>query len=463
LNALLVHYEIYYLPVVPVLILVLWLAFSSLDKFIYLIVFLVPFSIPLTSIVGRDIGVDLFLPTEPMLGGVMLLFLIKFLQGERLDMRILRHPVTLAVYFNLTWIFITSITSTMPVVSFKFLVARIWFVIAFYFLAAAVFKGKKYMRQYIWVYILPFTSIIIYSLIRHSMHGLLNQMAAHAVVKPFYNDHTAYGMALGMCLPVLVGLFVIYRSRISFLKNFLFIVLILLFIAATIFSYTRATWISLVGSAGIMILVLLKIKWQYVAATAVIIISLFLTFETEILLRLERNKQTSSGKFTEHIQSITNVQTDASNLERLNRWSCAIRMFEEKPFFGWGPGTYMFQYAPFQNSWEKTSISTNAHTLGNAHSEYLGPLSEQGIPGLLSIILLLIITIKTGFRVYYRSKSRQAKVLALSVVLSLITYYIHGLLNNFLDTDKASALFWGFTAILVALDIKYSRPKVSIT
>ncbi|MBK9759834.1 MAG: hypothetical protein IPO90_07640 [Flavobacteriales bacterium] len=37
----------------------------------------------------------------------------------------------------------------------------------------------------------------------------------------------------------------------------------------------------------------------------------------------------------------------------------------------------------------------------------------------------------------------------------LITYYIHGTLNNFLDLDKASVPFWGFTALLVVMDLKY--------
>jgi hypothetical protein len=36
-------------------------------------------------------------------------------------------------------------------------------------------------------------------------------------------------------------------------------------------------------------------------------------------------------------------------------------------------------------------------------------------------------------------------------VVGLISYYIHGFLNNFLDTDKASVPVWGFMAILVAL------------
>ena len=38
-----------------------------------------------------------------------------------------------------------------------------------------------------------------------------------------------------------------------------------------------------------------------------------------------------------------------------------------------------------------------------------------------------------------------------------MTYFIHGVLNNYLDTDKASALFWGFLAILVAMDLQRKR------
>ena len=42
--------------------------------------------------------------------------------------------------------------------------------------------------------------------------------------------------------------------------------------------------------------------------------------------------------------------------------------------------------------------------------------------------------------------------------LSLLTYYIHGFFNNFLDTDKLSVPFWAFTAVIVALDV-YSEKK----
>ena len=181
---------------------------------------------------------------------------------------------------------------------------------------------------------------------------------------------------------------------------------------------------------------------------------------TDMMLKMQKNQQDSSSNLSEHVESISNVASDASNLERLNRWQSAFRMFKERPVLGWGPGTYMFQYASFQLSKDKTVISTNAGDLGNAHSEYIGPLAEQGVLGMLTFLLILITTIYTATRVYYNT-SGEVKMLCLISFLGLVTYYLHGLLNNYLDTDKASVLFWGYTAIIVAIDI-YHSPKTSI-
>lgn len=451
LNSVLLYFEVFYLPVITIVLAVAWIAISRLDRVVFLAVFFVPLSIPLSYFL-KDTSFDLYLPTEPLLAGIMVLYFLKYLKGDKIDMRILRHPVTLAIYFNIAWIFITSITSTMPLVSFKFLIARIWFIITFYLLLAQIFKNPVRIRQYIWAYVIPFSLVIAYVLVRHAGHGLNNQIASHFVVKPFYNDHTSYGAVLAMLLPALIGLFLSYK-RMDSGQQILFLLLIILFAAATLFSYTRAAWVSLVGILGIWIIIKLRIKLHFVIAGAVLLFGLLFSLRTEIMMKLEQNKQTSSGEVTEHVQSITNVRNDASNLERINRWNSALRMWKEKPVFGWGPGTYMFQYAPFQVSHEKTRISTNTGTRGNAHSEYLGPLSESGILGFLSVIAIFLITIYTGLRVYFRSKNRAVRVISLAILLGLITYYVHGILNNFLDTDKASALVWGFSAILVSLDV----------
>jgi hypothetical protein len=65
---------------------------------------------------------------------------------------------------------------------------------------------------------------------------------------------------------------------------------------------------------------------------------------------------------------------------------------------------------------------------------------------------IVITSLITGIRTYYRANDQWIKWLALAITIGLCTYFMHGLLNNFLDSDKASAPFWGFLAMLVALD-----------
>ena len=122
-------------------------------------------------------------------------------------------------------------------------------------------------------------------------------------------------------------------------------------------------------------------------------------------------------------KSISNVSSDASNLERLNRWSCAWAMFLERPIAGWGPGTYQFEYAPFQTAALRTKISTNNADLGNAHSEYLGPLAEQGVLGFMSMVALLLAACQLGFKCYHTLTDPNERALALGLFLGLVTYF----------------------------------------
>jgi O-antigen ligase len=210
-----------------------------------------------------------------------------------------------------------------------------------------------------------------------------------------------------------------------------------------------------------MVFILLRIRFSFLVIAGLVLAFTVYSYRAEIVLKLEQNRQDSSKELSEHLKSISNVATDASNLERLNRWSCAWRMFREKPVFGWGPGTYMFKYSPFQIARERTIISTDFADLGNAHSEYIGPLAESGILGTLSFLAVVIASVITGFRVYHQTRDRNKRILGLTVLIGLMTYFIHGVMNNFLDTDKASVLFWGFISILVVFDIQNRRDQTS--
>jgi putative inorganic carbon (HCO3(-)) transporter len=450
-SALMIYFQFYYAVFIPAVLLFVILALISVDKYLMAIVLFVPLSIPLSQVFD-ELSIDMYLPTEPMLAGLLLLFFIKYLMGDRIDTRILRHPVTLAVYFYLAWMFITSLTSTDPLVSFKLLASRLWFVVGFYLLAAQIFKKEQEMQRYVWLFILSFTGVVLYTIINHAQHGLDNQVMAHSVCRPFYKDHTSYGATLGLVLPVAVGLFLLIRKE-NMLSRVLMILLMLLLGLATVVSYTRATWLSIIAAVGVWVLIKTKIRLEIVLVGTGILLALFFSVRPQLIMEMERNRVESSGELGEHVQSMSNISTDQSNLERINRWSCAYRMWKDKPVFGFGPGTYQFEYGSYQRSYEKTRISTDFGTRGNAHSEYLGPLSEGGIFGLLSILLVIGTTVYTGIRVYYTANQRRSRVFSLAILIGLATYYFHGFLNNFLDTDKISVLFWGYTAMLVAMDI----------
>jgi len=451
LNSIMLALEIYYIPLLPAVLLFLTLAIVAADKYLLVIVFFVPVSVPLSRLV-EGLSIDMYLPTEPLLAGLLLLYMLKYLMADRIDLKVLRHPVTLAIYFHLGWLFITCLTSTDLMVSFKMLISRLWFIVGFYLLATQLFRQEKRMHTYVWLIVISFTGVIIYAIFNHMQYGLDNQVMAHRVASPFYKDHTSYGASLGFLLPVLAGLF-LFIKRENINSRFLMVLLILLYVFATVVSYTRATWLSILASIGFWAILKLKIRFEIVLVGAAIVVGLFFSVRTEMMIQLEQNRVESSGEFSDHVQSISNITTDQSNLERLNRWSCALRMWQDKPFFGFGPGTYQFEYGRYQRSYEKTRISTDFGTMGTAHSEYFGPLAETGVLGLLSILLVIGTTLYTGIRVYLTSKKRSIRIFSLAVLVGLVSYYLHGLLNNFLDTDKISVLFWGFTAMLVAMDI----------
>ncbi|MBI9066429.1 MAG: O-antigen ligase family protein [Salinivirgaceae bacterium] len=457
LNSVGILKEFYLFNIIPFFLLLVAIAFLSLDALILIIVFFVPLSVPLSEIV-QGLPIDMNLPTEPFLAGVLLIFVLKLLHERSFDKKILTHPVSVSIYLYLIWILVTTLSSTMPIVSLKIFLSRVWFIIAFYFLTTQLFKNKNNTTKYILLYSISLSIVVLYATFRIVKYGIFEEKIAYWASNPFYKDHTIYGAMLAFYIPPLAAF--VYYKKFSNPKRLLYLGILFILTIGLISSYSRAAWISIIVAFSIWAIIQLKIKFWVIATSFITFVIFIFLFGNTIMRTLESNDQDSSGNnISEQIQSITNISTDASNVERLNRWKCAIRMFKQKPILGWGPGTYMFQYAPFQRSYEKTIISTNKGDGGNAHSEYLGPLCEQGILGPFFYLLIIISTIITASKVIRKTSDDFSRMMSISAILGLVTYYLHGILNNFLNTDKAAAPFWGFIAIIVAIDIYHKKKE----
>lgn len=443
--------ENYWIAVIPIFAAILYLTIFSLDTILLLVAFSTPLAIVLND---KTSGPAISIPGEPLLFGILLIFIFKFIFEGGFDKKILYHPVSIAILFHITWMFITSLTSSNPLVSFKHLLSQLWFIVPFYFLGTQLFKNIKNIKRFVWLYMFTLFVVIVYTIERHAENGW-TQKAAHWVMIPFYNDHTAYAAVLALFIPPMIAFM---RDRYaSFRERFGAGFMVMMLLTAIILSYTRAAWLSLIVVFIIYFIYIFRIKFYNVLLITAGLATVFLLFRSDIFMKLEKNRQDSATDFNKHIQSISNISTDASNLERINRWNSAIRMFEDRPFWGWGPGTYQFNYAPFQKSSEMTIISTNAGDRGNAHSEYIGPLAESGVLGMLAMIAIVFTFIYRASKMYLSSKDPYVRTLTLGILLGLITYFVHGVLNNFLDTDKLAVPVWAFIAMIVALDVYHNK------
>jgi putative inorganic carbon (HCO3(-)) transporter len=447
-----VYLEHYIVLLIPAMLAVVWAAVFKLDYLILFIVFCTPLSINLENMDGANVG--MYLPTEPLLFGVLILFVFKIISGKSVDPAIFKHPISFYIYAYLTWMIVTCISSEEPIISFKLLLTRLWFIIPLYFITAHIFSDIKKLKLYVYLYVFTLSVVIIYAITRHAEFKFSKE-AAHWVMEPLFKDHTIYGAVLAMYFPMLIAL-LMQRKTPGLIRFFLTTTFIILS-AGLVLSFTRAAWVSLLAAALILIPLLLRIPLQFIVIG--IFISGFIAVSNweDLKIQLEGNKQESSSNLDEHVKSISNVSSDASNLERVNRWNCALELFKKRPVFGWGPGIYQFVYAPFQRAKDKTIISTNQGDGGNAHSEYLGPLAEQGALGLAMVVALIYGISQLAFRLFYTLKNRDLKILTAGAYLGLVTYFVHGALNNFLDSDKASVPFWGFTAMLVAIDLYHKK------
>lgn len=443
----------YLLLVLPVLVAGFY-TMVRYPKALFLVVAgLTPFSVILHPVPGTAI----IFPTEPLIIVIMGLYLLSHLLAPAFDRRIIKHPLTLFLLLNVVWMLVCTFTSTMPVVSLKYFMMRLWYVTVFFFMALDVFRYFGNIRWFLSVLVGAMAIVIIYSTLHHFTLGLSQNVAAKAP-DPFFKDHTIYGATVALMIPI--GLAFAFFKRPfgnSQWIQYAAIGITPVLLMGLVLSFSRAAWVSVVVAALALVIFYLKIKFRTLIIWGVIIGSLIAIYWTPITLFFKENEATSDQGIQQQLQSMYNITNDASNTERINRWFSAWRMFKDRPVFGHGPGTYQFTYAPYQRYYQKTKISTNFGNRGNAHSEYLGPLAEFGILGMLSKLGLLFVALFKGMQLYQSGKNRTVRLTALAVTLALITYFTHGFLNNFLNYDKAAIPFFGFLAILTALDVYYNH------
>ncbi len=444
-----------------ILIIFSTLILQNIQKGLLLIAFTIPLSI---SYYIGDSGIKLGIPGEY---GTLLIFLgafFLFIAKRPTNYNFVTHPLTLLILCDLLVTFISTLFSSTPLISTKRMVIKTVFVPVYYLLMSGNRVSLINKKRLLMLYVLGLLIPVLFTLVNHMPFGFSVQRS-YDVSQPFFPDHTMYGACIAFVLPFMLLWTTTNKDKYEWSK-LTKSALTLLFIIAVFFSYSRAAWLSLAVCLGFYIALRLKLNSIHFVALSLVALAV-ITFKAQSLfhqMKSERKIHEVEVSVAGHVESITDLNSNVSNLERINRWDCALKMFKKHPIVGFGPGSYPSQYGQFQSQEYITRISTFDGTKGNAHSEYLGALSETGFLGLLALLFIILYSVHLGIvNFHYYPPNSVEYLLIWGALGGLITFYIHSMFNSFLDSEKMAFLVYGSLGIITCLDIERRKSNQKIT
>lgn len=433
---------------IPIGLSVLFFSINNLKNFYYLFFFLLPFSIEF-ELPG---GFATDLPSEPLMifltGFTFLLFLKNV---HKVSRKLFLHPISILVILHVVWILFTVFFSTNPVVSTKFLLAKLWYIIPFYYLPFFILKDeldfkKLFMALSLGVFIAAF-----YVLIRHALEGF-TFASSYDVVRPIFRNHVNYAIMLLAYLPFLIYLSFRKKGKAIIKLSFISVLLVAIY-----FSYTRAAQMSVLLS--IISFFVLKFKLTKYAfglslAGVILILSFLLVNNNYLNYAPDYERAVVHKKFDNLMEATTKLE-DISTVERFYRWVAGIEMIKQKPMTGFGPATFFFEYKSHAVTSYKTYVSDNPEKSG-IHNYYLMTTVEQGFPGLLILLALIIIAILCAENTIQAIIVSKERLLIYAATISLILICIVILINDLIEADKVGPFFFLCLSIITYYSAKTS-------
>ena len=215
-------------------------------------------------------------------------------------------------------------------------------------------------------------------------------------------------------------------------------------IVGSLLSTARGGWVALP-------ILLIVILWIYRHSLSK---RFFLTFFGIIAVASIGISQMPNNRIMERIDVarkdiqlyLDNKDGNTSLGARFEMWKSAIAMAKEKPLFGWG-----IQGATEKRKQEtKEKIATgNIGQFTHAHNQYLDDLSKRGIIGLLALLAVLFIPLRS-FMKNLKTANNEIKLIATLGVAHILSVMIYGLSQGFLVHNSGTIFYFFLTIVFYA-------------
>jgi len=208
-------------------------------------------------------------------------------------------------------------------------------------------------------------------------------------------------------------------------------------------SFSRASWIG-----GIIVLVgLLFLYPRFILKTSLIVTAVIVLFGGWLLADQVQWAQAR----------LSSVESERSALSRLPVYYASYRMFQSKPFLGWGYGNFDRFDRRYQERVAGLAIDDKDHA---SHNVYLTIIAEQGLIGLglfLTPVIWLFVLSVRAFSGMPKNGFWSRKLL---VILWLVIFS-HIAVNNFsnMRVVYGLAMWWITLGLIASLIAAHPKPK----
>ncbi|MFN4256939.1 MAG: O-antigen ligase family protein [Saprospiraceae bacterium] len=444
-----------FVAAIPAVMLLAWLTLVDFRKVFFLMLAAIPVSIEVS--IG-SFGTDL--PSEPLIWVLYLSAIAWFLKSGRraVDVRFVRHQLTLLLFLHLSWMLFTAAISQDAVVSVKFVIAKTWYVVVFYFLAGRLLDSEQNLRNLVWAFFLPLLGTVLWVLVRHAPTGFEFD-TVNFVMGPFYRNHVMYACVQAIFLPFLW--YATYWYRRWSWRWWVLVLGIVTLLVGINFAYTRAAYVALVAAVVIYWCIRARLM-KMVLVAAVLVLTLIIGWVTSrdnyLLFAPDFQRAVTHKEFDNLLEATTKLE-DISVMERVYRWVAAAYMIQDRPLAGFGPGCFYFFYTDYTVTSFQTYVSDNPERSG-IHCYYLMTAVEQGLPGAAIFLLFCAAVMLYGERVYHQTTELWRRRMLVAALLSFMLICLLMFMNDFVETDKIGSFFFMAVAILVNTDLQ-NKSKAS--
>ncbi|HEX6333545.1 MAG TPA: O-antigen ligase family protein, partial [Flavisolibacter sp.] len=287
---------------------------------VYVLVASVPWSIEynFTASLASD------LPDEPlMLLASFVIICILAYQRRSLPVS-LRHPLVFLLIAQFAWVIISVVNSTDFILSFKYMLAKTWYLLAFVALPVYLFRDRISIRNVAISLLVSMMLFMFVALVRHAGNGWTFEKINDSV-EPFFRNHVNYSALLVFMVPLQLAILRYTSSRL--LKDVLRVLLVIT-LAALYFSYARGAWLALLtGLAGYWLLRKKLLLAAVCVGFFLTIASVFLLKHNDHYLKYAHDFKTTifHTDFRSHLVATYQLR-DVSTAERFYRWIAGVRM-----------------------------------------------------------------------------------------------------------------------------------------